>query len=117
MKVYALNTPIITAEGLFRYRKAGRAQCFSLISTAQEGGVFTSAIGHPATAEVLSNLLGVEIPHNRAPITMAKGDCAVVFKLKKRLPEGVVLKTRQEIEEAGYELGILEMLDDSPIPF
>ena len=48
-----------------------------------------SAIGHVDTANVLSDVLGVEIPPNRINIHLEKGDSIYVAQIMGgRLPEG-----------------------------
>jgi hypothetical protein len=47
---------------------------------------------------------------NRIQYQQAPGNTALVFKLKGRAPEGKILTTK-EIEEIGYEWGILERTD------
>jgi hypothetical protein len=64
---------------------------------------FTSAVGHEATAKVLTDLLGVEIPHNRIAVKMKDGDSAIHFVLRTRLPEGKVL-TEEELRELDFDL-------------
>ena len=59
---------------------------------------FTSVIGHEATASVLSQLLGIQIPVNRIQIKLEHGDILIVFQLMTRLPEGKIL-TREELEQ------------------
>jgi len=44
-----------------------------------------SYIGHEATAQLLTQLLGVTIPANRSEYSPEVGDIAVVVRLKKRL--------------------------------
>ncbi len=44
-----------------------------------------SYIGHPATAQLLSRLLGVNVPVNRTMYTPWEGDVAIVARLNKRL--------------------------------
>ena len=66
----------------------------------QEG--FVSAVGHPATAQVMSALLGVEIPPNRVSITIGPGDQLLVFQLAVRLAEGQIL-TAQEVQALHQE--------------
>ena len=56
-----------------------------------------SAIGHQSTAQVMSTLLGIEIPVNRIAVKLAEGDEAIVFQVLERLPEGKVL-SKEEIE-------------------
>jgi hypothetical protein len=63
---------------------------------------FTSAIGHQATAQLLTNVLGVDIPLNRIQIQLQPGDRLLAFLLKKRLEEGRVIKTVEELEQIGY---------------
>ena len=49
----------------------------------------TSAIGHPDTAAVLSDLLGRTIDPNRVNVSLTKADTLFVFQLVGgRLPEG-----------------------------
>ena len=48
-----------------------------------------SAVGHPDTAAVISDLLGKEVPANRISISLEKGDVLYVAQLLGgRLPEG-----------------------------
>ena len=48
-----------------------------------------SAVGHPDTAAVISNLLGKEVPTNRININLEKGDILYVAQIMGgRLPEG-----------------------------
>ena len=48
-----------------------------------------SAVGHPDTAAVISNLLGKEVPANRISISLQKGDILYVAQIMGgRLPEG-----------------------------
>ena len=56
------------------------------------GETFTSAVGHKATAEVLSAILGVEIPENRIEIKFRSGDKLLIGTLRRRLQEGQVLQ-------------------------
>ena len=49
----------------------------------------TSAVGHADTAAVFSNVLGVEIPCNRATVALKEGEAALVGQYSgPRLPEG-----------------------------
>jgi hypothetical protein len=64
---------------------------------------FTSAVGHEATAKVLTELLGVEIPYNRITVKMKEGDAGLHFVLRTRLPEGKVLN-EEELRQLDFEL-------------
>lgn len=49
----------------------------------------TSAVGHADTAAVFSNVLGVEIPCNRATVALKEGDVTLVGQYSgPRLAEG-----------------------------
>ena len=52
---------------------------------------FVSAIGHDATAKIISTQLGVQVPVNRVAIQLKPGDLLLVFQLLARLPEGKIL--------------------------
>jgi len=52
---------------------------------------FVSAIGHDATAKIISTQLGVQLPVNRVAIQLKPGDLLLVFQLLARLPEGKIL--------------------------
>jgi hypothetical protein len=70
---------------------------------------FVSAVGHQATADFLSDLLGVEIPMNRIRVSLKSGDKAIRLCLRQRLPEGKIL-TRKEMEELEYDLDLIVVL-------
>lgn len=53
---------------------------------------YTSAVGHPGTAPVLSAQLGLMVPFNRISVTLAWGDEMVIAQATMpRLTEGQVL--------------------------
>jgi hypothetical protein len=56
---------------------------------------YISAVGHQATAEVISTLLGLPVEANRAAIRLQVGDTLVVFQLGVRLAEGQVLSAEE----------------------
>lgn len=58
------------------------------VKTAIAGG-FTSAVGHADTANVLSNMLGTDVPFNRTSIKLdAETELYVAQVVGGRLPEG-----------------------------
>ncbi len=105
MKITLLNTSVLTTFGIFEFQPLTLEKARSLILVNE---VF-SAIGHPETAEILSDLLGIPVAANRIEYVQEVGETALIFKLKSRIPEGKVLN-RMEIEEIGYEFGILRRL-------
>lgn len=104
-----LNTSILTSFGSYSYEPITLAAAQALVKED-----YLSAIGHASTAEILSELLGVEIPMNRVeyrqPISgTGADDGAIVFKLRGRPEEGKILN-REEIESIGYDFGFLRRL-------
>lgn len=108
--LYLLNAPILTAFGEFRFEKLTLIEAQKLIKEyADNQKPIESAIGHAATAEVLSGLLDYKVETNRVEVHQQDDEVALVFKLKTRIPEGKVLN-REEIEAIGYEFGLLTRL-------
>jgi len=101
MTVYILNSAILTSHGKYYFFPLSTEGARRRLERG-----FVSAVGHEATAKVLSRILGVEVPVNRIRIKMEPGDEAVVFRLHERLPEGKVLSA-EELEKHGYDLGLL----------
>lgn len=98
-----LNGAIITAEGEYSCRTIKLEEAKKLIHSAP---AIISAVGHQATAEVLTDLLETEVALNRIDFHQEAGQQALVFKLNSRPPEGIIL-SREEIEEFGYQFQVL----------
>jgi hypothetical protein len=64
-------------------------------------GGFVSAVGHPGTAQLLTELLGVQVPVNRVAVQLKSGDIGIHFVLRERLPEGKVL-SKEELAKFNY---------------
>lgn len=105
MKVGILNGTIATTNGLYKISDIDTEKAKKLL---YENG-FISAIGHKATAEVISELLNIDVPLNRIDFKQEIGQKAIVLKLNKRPAEGCVL-SRKEMEEIGYSLKLIERL-------
>lgn len=106
MKVYLLNSPVLTDWGVYVFRKISLEQAKDLVKKYG----FISAIGHESTAKMLSELLEVEVPVNRVAIRMLPGEVAIIFRIKERLPEGKILnyeELKKLIEEEKAEFGLL----------
>lgn len=106
LPVGLFNGTVVTTNGLYRIEDIGIEQAKRYIWQND----FISAIGHEATAEIMSELLEIDIPMNRIQFQQKVGQMAIVFKLNKRPPEGEVLD-RKEIEEIGYSLKMMERLE------
>ena len=102
-----LNTSILTSFGTYTYEPLTLKEARALIDAfQQEGKTVQSAIGHQATAELLSGLLDYTVVVNRINFKQTVETAALVFKLKGRPPEGKILSP-EELEEMGYEFGLL----------
>ena len=97
-----LNTSIATIDGTYTLETITLDQAKELI----EGKETVSAIGHASTAQILTELLGIDVPVNRIQFEQQAGQVALVFKLNGRPLEGKIL-SREEIESIGYKFQIL----------
>ena len=104
--IYLLNTPILTSYGQFKFSGPLKAETVK----AMLKNSYNSAIGHQATAEVMSLLLDQTIPANRQAIDMQKGEQAIVFRLLERVPEGTIL-SKEELLELPFEFSLLERVE------
>jgi len=107
---YVLNSLIVPVD----FNERDRYMVFlKKINLTEARGIlsevdFTSAVGHEATAKVLSELIGINIPYNRIAVKLKPGDMCIHFALKTRLPEGKVL-TEEELKQLNYEF-VLSMV-------
>ena len=97
-----LNTSIITTDGNYTLTTITTTQAQELTQNNQ----ILSAVGHEATAQVLTTILGVEVPVNRILFAQEVGQQAIVLKIKGRIPEGKILSL-DDIEEIGYDLKLM----------
>lgn len=88
-----------------RKLRTGRNQLGSGEKLVSENEI-DSAVGHASTAQIMTALLGVEIPVNRQMFAQQPGQDALVFKLNGRPQEGKIL-TAEEIEQIGYKFQLL----------
>lgn len=94
-----LNTPILPTFGTYKFSPLTIKETKDYLSNG-----FTSAVGHQSTADVMKEVLGIDIPKNRISWMPKIGDEALVFKLNSRPPEGKIL-TFAEIESIGFYFG------------
>lgn len=106
MPVVIFNGPICTTNGLYQVSDLTGAEARELI--AKYG--FVSAVGHVASARVLSSILRVEVPMNRIQYSQGVGQKAIALKLNLRPPEGKVLNAEQMFK-VGFVLKLLERLE------
>ncbi len=106
-----LNASILTTYGLYRYEPVTPEAAQRLIAEFRRAGrPLYSAVGHRATAALMTRLLGIEVPFNRVTVEHLVGESAIVLRLNQRPPEGLVLSIA-DIEAIGYELGLVTRLE------
>ena len=108
--ITVLNTPILTKFGKYQYNEISLDRAREIAQQANDFNQLVSAVGHQSTCDILTKLLGVTIPMNRIEHKQEIGTAALIFKLKGRPEEGKIL-TVEEIEEIGYNFGLLIRLE------
>ncbi|WP_343083161.1 STIV orfB116 family protein [Blautia producta] len=73
-KLALLNTSILTTAGAYRLIDITLDDARRIVS--DHAGNLDSAIGHQSTAEIMTTLLGTEIPVNRQMFTQEVGQAA-----------------------------------------
>ena len=101
-KLALLNTSIITTEGEYSLTGISLEDARKLAHVME----LDSAIGHASTAQIMTTLLGVDVPVNRQMFAQQVSQQALVFKLNGRPEEGKIL-TAEEIEAIGYKWQLL----------
>ena len=96
-KIALLNTTIVTTDGEFSVKTISAEEARALIS----GKETVSHVGHESACQAMSEILGIDVPFNRAPYTQGVGDVALCFKLNGRAPEGAIL-SREQLDEMGF---------------
>jgi len=106
MTLYLFNSPILPLEdqkAIIFAKKLTFEEAYKLYHKYKQRDTIVSAIGHQATAELLSRLFKDHIPANRMRVELKEGDKVLAFTLKQRLPEGKIIQNAKELEEIGYE--------------
>ncbi|HHW71771.1 MAG TPA: YddF family protein [Firmicutes bacterium] len=106
LPVVLLNGPVVTSTGLFGVSQVTVDEARHLVHL--HGWV--SAVGHEATAAVLSRILRVNVPMNRVEYQQQVGQLAIALTLNQRAPEGQVLSV-EEMLKIGFSLLLLERLE------
>jgi len=76
---------------------------------ARHGVEIYSVIGHESTAKLLSSILGIDVPVNRAEYKYSYNDIVIVFTVPYRLPEGKVL-SEEELQEIMNKISVYLVL-------
>jgi len=112
MTTYIMSTTIIPGGAWGRWEMDSIDLREAALMVFPEGPGYkgwTSAVGHESTAEILSDLLGVNIPQNRITVAPVPGDRFLCFRLMSRPPEGAILD-RPTLESIGYEFALMRYI-------
>jgi len=82
------------AQGVFSYKRISLDEAREKV----KNNGYISAVGHQATAQLMSILLGVDVPYNRIQIKTNAGDEILVCQILVRLEEGRVLTLDEMID-------------------
>ena len=107
--LYIVNAPILPLKPGGKYWVYARQISVDEVIVLLRTQEFVSAIGHEATARLLTDLLGIEIPMNRIQIQLGAGDEVIAFTLRRRLPEGKVIYSPEELEQIGYDFWLFSV--------
>ena len=104
---YVFNTTIVVNNGTYRLSDISVEKAREILAD----GNFVSAIGHESTAQIISTVLGIEVPMNRVNASFDNvGDLAVCFKLNSRPKEGSIL-SYEDLVEIGFSWKLLERIE------
>ncbi len=103
--LYIMNAPVLTSFGYFSFVVLDWGVAEQMLKHIE----WTSAVGHQGTAEILSEILKTEILMNRIEVEMEEGDKAIVFWLRKRLPEGTIA-TKEQLLKADYTIALMHRI-------
>lgn len=98
----------MTIEGTYRLRKITEDEATEVVNLYDSNEI-VSYIGHESTAQIMSELLGINVAVNRAEYTHAKTDVCLCFKLNTRSTEGQIL-SREEVEAIGFSFKLMSYL-------
>ena len=101
-----MNTTIMTNDGVYSLKTISLEEAKAIVSNNE----ICSGIGHSATAQIMTTILGIEIPENRVMLAQQPGQAALCFKLNGRPAEGAILGI-DEIEAIGYSFKLMERLE------
>ncbi len=108
MKLALLNTTIATTDGMYKITTIDLETARDIFHRSIND--LDSAIGHESTAQLMNILLETDkVQVNRQQFSQQVNQTSLVFKLKGRAPEGVILGV-EEIEEIGYEFKLMTRL-------
>lgn len=107
-KLYIFNTTIIVNDGTYKMSTVSLNEAREILASNPD---FISAIGHASTSEIISTVLGANVPENRINASFDEvGDKALCFKLNSRPKEGSILSL-EDLKEIGFSWKLLERIE------
>lgn len=104
---YVFNTTIVVNNGTYKLSDIPVEKAREILADNN----FVSAIGHESTANIISTVLGINVPMNRVNASFDNvGDLAVCFKLNSRPKEGSIL-SYEDLVEIGFSWKLLERIE------
>ncbi len=106
-RLILFNASILTSYGKFEFEFLTDVEAKKMVHKFKdEDKEIISAVGHDATAEIMSEVLDFPVKKQRLDFKQKVDDTALIFHLKERALEGEILD-KNGIEEIGYEFGVL----------
>lgn len=102
MDLGVLNTSIVTTDGTYTLRSLTTEEAIQLSAE----NTLDSAVGHESTAQIISTILGRDVPVSRQLFAPQVGQEALVFKLNGRQKSDREL-SREELEAIGFSFKLL----------
>lgn len=99
--VALLNSPILTADGQYQMLTVPSDVALDVLRHFYFHGKVDSFIGHPGTAELLSQLINHTVETRRERFICAPKQHYFAFSLQTRLPNGTEL-TKAQLEELAF---------------
>ena len=100
---YLLNSAVVTAEGVYTYRRITLAEAVGWL----RAGDWVSRIGYPQNAAVIERLCGRHCPVSREPVTMAPGDEALIMRLPYRVSDPATKGAAVDVPDDAWEWGLM----------
>ena len=102
----SFSVNMLSNSATIAFQKLSLSLAKEFINFVKSRGIeVVSIVGHKSTADLLTRLLGVNVPTNRISYSMSTKDIMLVFTVPFRLPEGKVL-SNNELEAVADRLNI-----------
>jgi hypothetical protein len=117
MKVYLLNSAVMTQEGVYTYKKISKEEFISFVKFFAGMGKLVSYIGYEQNAKLIRDWAGVEVEVNRKQLeNLNDGDLMLVMKLKYRVENPATKGAEVSEDDFEFALVYYKQTDVSKIP-